>query len=83
MLPPISTRARVAVGLALARSGMPVNKAAKASEDFFIHLRALGFDVVHKDWVDGPVKADPLTWDRMAEMAQTVEEEFGRKPWLP
>ena len=83
MIPPISTRARVAVGLALVSVGIKPDDAVPASKAFFEHLRSRGFDVVHADWVDGPIKADPLSWDTLAEAADAIEESFGRKPWLP
>lgn len=84
MNPPISSRVRVMLAYCLAETGTPATQAVEAATALIETLRSRGFDIVHQDWMDDPVrKRDPITWEDMSTMAEKIEEEFGRKPWLP
>jgi hypothetical protein len=70
--------------MTLHETGTPATRAVDAATELIERLRARGFDIVHSDWVDGPVTKDPpITWDDLSTMADAIEQDFGRKPWLP
>jgi hypothetical protein len=82
---PISSRIRVMLAWCLTETGTPATQAVDAATALIETLRSRGFDIVHSDWMDNPVrqKEGPITWDEMATMADQIEKDFGRKPWLP
>lgn len=82
---PISSRVRVMLAWCLVERGTPATEAVPAATALIETLRSRGFDIVHSDWMDNPVRAKegPITWEDMSTMADQIEKDFGRKPWLP
>jgi hypothetical protein len=68
----------------LIERGTPAAQAHAQAMDLIEALRGRGFDIVHNSWVDGPLPpAERLSWDDIGPMADQIEKEFGRKPWMP
>jgi hypothetical protein len=82
---PISSRVSVMFAMALYDAKLvPAARAHSVAMEVIEDMRSHGFDIVHADWVNGAI-ADPgkISWDEIATMADKIENDMGRRPWLP
>jgi hypothetical protein len=61
--------------------GLTVQQASEASPRIIAHLERFRITVLPDALLKAPPDIDPFTM--LGEMAEALEEQMGRKPWLP